>query len=69
MLVHRLCGKEAPSPFAGYESDRCAFFGRTGSALAPESLMMDGECLRGRVGAVLDPIMSLMAHVDLKAKG
>ncbi len=69
VLVHRLVREGSAVSFAGYESDRCAFLGRNGSPRAPESLMTDGECVRGRVGAVLDPIMSLTAHVDLKAKG
>ena len=69
VLVHRLVKEGSAVSFAGYESDRCAFFGRNGSARAPESLMADGEGLHGRVGAVIDPIMSLMAHVVLKAKG
>ena len=69
VLVHRLVREGSAVSFAGYESDRCAFFGRSGSAQAPESLVKNGGGLRGRVGAVLDPIMNLMAHVNLKAKG
>ena len=69
VLVHRLVRDGSAVSFAGYESDRCAFFGRNGSARAPEALLTDGEGLHGRVGAVVDPIMSLMAHVVLKAKG
>ena len=68
VLVHRLV-REGSVSFAGYETDRCAFFGRNGSADAPAALTKEGEGLHGRVGAVLDPIMSLMARVELKAKG
>jgi len=69
VLVHRLVREGAGVTFAGYESDRGAFFGRGGSLHAPASLVTKEGELRGRVGTVLDPTMSLMARVDLKPKG
>ena len=54
--------------FAGYETDRGAFFGRAGRARAPKALATRGRALRGRAGAVLDPIMSVMARVELEPK-
>jgi cyclic beta-1,2-glucan synthetase len=69
VLVHRLVREGAAVTFAGFESDREAFFGRPASVEAPRSLVTEGGKLCGRVGAVLDPIMSLMASVSLKAKG
>jgi cyclic beta-1,2-glucan synthetase len=69
VLVHRLVREGAAVSFAGYESDRAAFLGRVGSPRAPLALVEEGRALRGRVGAVLDPIMSLMARVDLAPKG
>jgi cyclic beta-1,2-glucan synthetase len=68
VLVHRLAGNTSAVTFAGYETDRAAFFGRCGNVRAPESLSVPGQALRGRVGPVLDPIMSLMARVELKPK-
>ena len=68
VLVLRLVRESAAVTFAGYESDRAAFFGRCESARAPASLAIPGQALRGRVGAVLDPVMSLMAKVELKPK-
>ncbi len=67
VLVHGLVTDGAGVTLAGYETDRAAFFGRCGDARAPESLR-PGRVLKGRVGAVLDPIMSLMANVELKPK-
>ena len=69
ILVHRLVREGAAVAFGGYETDRGAFFGRGASAQAPISLVTGDGSLRGRVGAVLDPVMSLMACVDLKPKG
>ena len=66
VLVHRLVRESSAVTFAGYETDRAAFFGRGESARAPKSLATPGRALRGREGAVLDPIMSLMANVELK---
>jgi cyclic beta-1,2-glucan synthetase len=66
VLVHRLVTEGSAVTFAGYETDRGVFFGRGASARAPKSLTAPGRAFRGRVGAVLDPIMSLMAHVELK---
>jgi len=69
VLVHRLVREGASVTFAGYETDRSAFFGRCRSPGTPLSLAVERGALRGRVGAVLDPVMSLMASVDLKARG
>ncbi|MGO9837707.1 MAG: GH36-type glycosyl hydrolase domain-containing protein [Polyangiaceae bacterium] len=69
VLVHRLVREGAAVVFAGYETDRSAFFGRCRSPATPLSLAVERGALRGRVGAVLDPIMSLMARVDLKPRG
>jgi len=69
VLVHRLVHEGAAVTFGGFESDRGAFFGRGASTQSPASLVTGGSRLRGHVGAVLDPIMSLMACVDLKPKG
>ena len=55
--------------FAGYETDRAAFFGRGANAARSRSRWQppDGRSGAGS-GAVLDPIMSLMASVELKPK-
>ena len=68
VLVHRLVKEGSGVTLAGYETDRAAFFGRSGSAVSPRSLAVPGRQLAGRVGAVIDPIMSLMATVELKPK-
>jgi cyclic beta-1,2-glucan synthetase len=69
VLVHRLVREGAAVTFAGYETDRGAFFGRCSTWEAPESLVAGRESRRGRVGAVLDPVMSLTASVVLKPRG
>ncbi len=69
VLVHRLVREGSGVIFAGYETDRSAFFGRCGSADAPASLLVARGALRGHVGAMLDPVMSLTAAVELKPKG
>jgi cyclic beta-1,2-glucan synthetase len=66
VLVHRLVREGSAVTYAGYETDRFAFFGRGGSARAPSALSLRRGALRGRAGAVLDPVMSLMAGVELK---
>jgi cyclic beta-1,2-glucan synthetase len=68
VLVHRLVRDEFGVALAGFESDRGAFFGRGASARTPRSLI-GGQEAPGRIGAVLDPIMSLTARVLLKPKG
>ena len=69
VLVHRLVRDAVGVTFVGFETDRAVFFGRGGSRTAPLALATAGSRLRGRVGAMLDPIMCLMAHVELKPKG
>lgn len=68
VLVHRLVHEDPAVRFAGYETDRAAFYGRGASARTPASLAARGRPLHGRVGAVLDPVMVLMATVQLKPK-
>jgi cyclic beta-1,2-glucan synthetase len=68
VLAHRLVRESAAVTFAGYETDRAAFFGRHANTGAPDALAGARRPLRGRVGAVLDPIMSLMTRVELKPK-
>ncbi|HEY0986841.1 MAG TPA: glucoamylase family protein, partial [Kofleriaceae bacterium] len=65
VLVHRLVREGGAVSFAGYETDRAAFYGRCANLRAPAALAEPGP-LRGRTGAVLDPIMSLMARVELE---
>ncbi|MCE9572903.1 MAG: cellobiose phosphorylase [Deltaproteobacteria bacterium] len=69
VVVHRLVREGAAVSFAGYETDRIAFQGRGGRPHLPAALAEATGPLRGRVGAVLDPVMSVMAQVELKAKG
>ena len=68
VVAHRIVAESAAVTFAGYESDRAAFYGRGGTARAPRSLTAPGRDAHGRTGAVLDPIMSLTAQVQLKPK-
>lgn len=68
VLVHRLVREGPAVGLAGYESDRCAFMGRGASREAPRSLLAEGGGLGGRVGAVLDPIMSVMARIELEPR-
>ncbi len=67
-LVHRLVSEGVGVELAGYETDRGAFFGRGRSASAPAALL-GKRGLHGRTGAVIDPVMSLTAAVELKPKG
>ena len=64
VLVHRLVGDGAAVTFVGDETDRSAFYGRSGDLLAPAGLV-GGAPLHGHVGAMIDPVMSLMARVEL----
>ncbi|HRC55514.1 MAG TPA: glucoamylase family protein, partial [Kofleriaceae bacterium] len=67
VLVHRLVCEGPSVLFAGYQTERGAFLGRGGSLRAPRALEEPGG-LRGQVGAVLDPVMCLMAEVTLEPK-
>jgi cyclic beta-1,2-glucan synthetase len=69
VLVHRLVRDGAAVSFAGYETDRREFFGRGGSVRAPRSLSGGRRARHGRLGAVIDPVMSLSAAALLPAKG
>ena len=68
VVVHRLVHDGNAVVPAGYETDRAAFLGRRGSTRAPAALALHRGALHGHTGAVLDPIMSLMASVTLKPK-
>jgi cyclic beta-1,2-glucan synthetase len=68
VLVHRLVRDASAVTYAGYETDRLAFVGRGGDARTPHALSSGRGPLRGRTGAVLDPVMSLMAVVELRPK-
>jgi cyclic beta-1,2-glucan synthetase len=69
ILVHRLVHDGSGVGFAGYETDRAAFFGRRGIVRSPEALTGKRGYHRGRTGDVLDPIVSVMARVELKPEG
>ena len=69
VLVHRLVCEGPAVTFAGYETDREAFQGRGRDRHAPVALAVEQGPLRGQVGAVIDPVMSLMARVVLAPKG
>ena len=64
-LVHRLVVEGSRATPVGFETDRAAFFGRSGTARVPKSLLVDQGTAHGRVGTVLDPVMSLRARVEL----
>jgi len=68
VMVHCLV-RESAVTFAGYETDRSAFYGRLGSLDAPAALTRSTGPLHGSAGAMLDPIMSLMASIELAAEG
>ncbi len=68
VMVHRLVREGPRVRFRGYETDRGVFFGRGASHDAPKALVSSRSPSRGRTGAVLDPIASLTAVVDLKPK-
>jgi cyclic beta-1,2-glucan synthetase len=69
VLVHGLVHEGRAVVFGGYESDRREFFGREGSREAPQALDATIGRRQGRVGAVIDPVMSLTARVELMPKG
>jgi cyclic beta-1,2-glucan synthetase len=69
VLVHGLVRQGAAVTFGGYETDRGAFLGRGADSQVPDPLVTEREGLHGRVGAVLDPVMSLMARVELEPGG
>ncbi len=68
-LVHRLVVEGFRVTPAGFETDRAAFFGRSGTPHLPKSLLVEPVAERGSVGAVLDPVMSLRARVELPPQG
>jgi cyclic beta-1,2-glucan synthetase len=69
VVMHRLVRDGGRSKLVDYESDRAAFYGRGADESAPRALDGSRAGMTGRVGRVLDPIMSLTAAIDLKAKG
>ncbi len=68
VLVHRLVSEGDDVQLVGAETDRAAFFGREGAWREPAALRAGGTKLDGRVGTVLDPIMSLMVRVEIRPK-
>jgi cyclic beta-1,2-glucan synthetase len=69
VVVHRLVSDSENTRLVGDESDRGLFYGRGGTRLAPRALAAEREPVKGRMGTVLDPVMSLTASVELPAKG
>jgi cyclic beta-1,2-glucan synthetase len=69
VLVHRLVLEGEATSFAGYETDRGDFQGRCTGMNSPAALAASQGSLHGHAGTVLDPIMSLMARVELEPKG
>ena len=69
VLVHRLVCEGPAVRLWGYETDRGAFLGRGGAVRSPQSLARKRGSHLGRIGMVLDPIVSLMARVELRPKG
>ncbi len=66
VIVHRIVG-DAPSVLPdGYETDRAAFYGRARGPGAPLSLSQRARPGGGSAGAVLDPILSVSACIELK---
>ncbi len=53
---------------AGYETDRTTFQGRCEDPSSPLSLALGRASVRGQTGAMIDPVMSLTASVELKPK-
>jgi cyclic beta-1,2-glucan synthetase len=69
VVVHRLVHEGENVRLVGDESDRSAFFGRDGKSRSPRALAPDRVPIHGRMGSVLDPVMSVTASVELPAKG
>ena len=69
VVVHTIVREAREVSFAGFESDRSAFLGRCSPNGLPAALLAQAEFTEGRVGAVLDPVMSLTARVVLPANG
>jgi cyclic beta-1,2-glucan synthetase len=67
VLAHRLVCDGRSVVYAGCATERLALFGRGGSARRPLRLSRTEGALHGRGGAVLDPVMSLTARIELKA--
>lgn len=68
-LVHRLVREGAAAQFGGFESDRDAFFGRRSVPTGPSALLDDEGALRGHAGTLIDPVMALMAQIELEPRG
>jgi cyclic beta-1,2-glucan synthetase len=71
-LVHRLVRGDERVTLASYESDRSALWPRGAGCSAPPNVPIgsaDRQPHAGRVGTVLDPVMSITARIDLEAKG
>jgi cyclic beta-1,2-glucan synthetase len=66
VMAHRFVGEAGRVKLAGYETDRAAFYGRGTDERLPGAVA-DGRTGKwGRVGSVLDPVMSLTVDVELK---
>jgi len=65
VLVHRLVMDGKAVTFGGFQTDRSDFFGRGRSVRTPRWLEDRDGVGRGRVGAVIDPLMALTADVVL----
>ncbi|MDP3278248.1 MAG: glucoamylase family protein [Deltaproteobacteria bacterium] len=65
VLVHRLV-HDASVDCVGYETDRSAFVGRGGSWREPAAVLSHRGPYEGQTGAVLDPVMSITARVELE---
>ncbi len=66
LVLHRLVCEEPHVAFAGYETDRGAFIGMRGAGKTPAGVEQPRR--RGRLGNVIDPVMSLSAGIELRPK-
>jgi cyclic beta-1,2-glucan synthetase len=69
VLVHSLVSDGKAVAPGGFQTDRSAFFGREGNPRLPHALSGADVGKAGRVGAVIDPLMSLTARVELAPHG
>ncbi len=68
VMVQRLVHEGSAVKLAGYETDRTTFQGRCQDPRSPLSLALGRAALRGQTGAMIDPVMSITASVELKPK-
>ena len=69
VLVHRLVREGSDVHFEDFETERGQLYGRAGSWDQPRLAPDLRDPSRVRVGAMLDPVMSITASVELPAKG